>query len=235
MQNNKTTKWIIVVDFLIPLAILIGLTIVFWTTNLDREISSHFFVPDEGWIYRHDQPWEVLYNFGPLPAIVLTAASVLVLIGSFRVHKLVLYRKVCIFTILLLLIGPGFIVNTIFKGYWGRPRPRNITAFGGERPFLSVWEKGESRKDRSFPSGHASMGFFLLAPYFILRKISKKWSVIFLILGLSSGAIIGMARIIQGGHFASDVIWAGGFVYLCGMSLYYLLRLDQASIHREIS
>jgi len=38
---------------------------------------------------------------------------------------------------------------------------------------------------------------------------------------------MGVARMVQGGHFPSDVLWAGGMVYLVGLSLYYLLRLDQ--------
>ena len=79
------------------------------------------------------------------------------------------------------------------------------------------------------------MGFFLLAPYFIVRKISKKWSLIFLSVGVSAGTIIGLARMIQGGHFASDVIWAGGFVYLCGIGLYYVFRLNQELVNGEPS
>ncbi len=225
--NRKTAVWIIILDFLMPLAILIGLTGIFRTTNLDRDISSHFFVPGEGWAYRHDQPWEALYEFGTMPAILVTVAALVVLIASLRVHKLKLYRKACILTTLLMLLGPGLIVNGIFKEYWGRPRPRNIQDFGGPRPFLKVWEKGSSRKDHSFPSGHASMGFFLMFPYFLLRKRSKTWAFFFLLLGIGAGLTMGMARIVQGGHFASDVLWSGGFVYLCGISLYYLLQLNQ--------
>jgi hypothetical protein len=31
----------------------------------------------------------------------------------------------------------------------------------------------------------------------------------------------------QGAHFASDVVWALGFVYLSGALLYHALRLDR--------
>jgi membrane-associated PAP2 superfamily phosphatase len=37
--------------------------------------------------------------------------------------------------------------------------------------------------------------------------------------------LIGLGRMAQGGHFATDVIWAGGIVYLSGITLYYLLGL----------
>jgi membrane-associated PAP2 superfamily phosphatase len=174
-------------------------------------------------VYKNLHPWRFLYDYGTIPAIFLAAASLLAFIGSFRIHKIASYRKVFVFFVVLMIIGPGLVVNAIFKGHWGRPRPRHIEVFGGSQPFLYVWQKGKTGEGHSFPSGHASMGFFLFAPYFILRRNSKRWSLIFLTIGLSAGIIIGLARMVQGGHFASDVIWSGGFVYLCGIGLYYLL------------
>jgi lipid A 4'-phosphatase len=223
---ERKHKRVILFDFLIPVAILMVLTIVFWVTDLDVAIQKKFFVQGEGWVYKNLLPWRFLYDYGTLPAIVLAAVSLLAFIGSFRIRKIAPYRRVFVFFVVLMVIGPGLIVNTIFKGHWGRPRPRHIEVFGGSEPFLYVWQKGKTGEGRSFPSGHASMGFFLFAPYFILRKRAKNWSVIFLTIGLSAGIIIGLARMVQGGHFASDVIWSGGFVYLCGIGLYYLLRLD---------
>jgi membrane-associated PAP2 superfamily phosphatase len=44
--------------------------------------------------------------------------------------------------------------------------------------------------------------------------------------GLVYGCIMGMARIIQGGHFLSDVLWSAGFVYLTALVLADLLQLD---------
>jgi len=41
---------------------------------------------------------------------------------------------------------------------------------------------------------------------------------------------MGLGRMIQGGHFASDVIWAGGLIYLIGLILYYLLGLYKKSV-----
>ena len=41
------------------------------------------------------------------------------------------------------------------------------------------------------------------------------------------GILMGVARMAQGGHFPSDVLWAWGMVYLVGVALYYLLRMDR--------
>ncbi|WP_321495089.1 hypothetical protein [uncultured Desulfobacter sp.] len=38
---------------------------------------------------------------------------------------------------------------------------------------------------------------------------------------------MGLGRIVQGAHFASDVLWSAGFVYYTGLSLAKALRLTQ--------
>ena len=222
-----SVKLLIQMKRLIPVTILMAVTIVFWVTDLDLILQNFFFIQGTGWIYKDMNPWRFLYYYGEIPAILLAVASIFVFIGSFLARKISPYRKIALFFVLLIMAGPGLVVNAIFKDHWGRPRPLQVDVFSGQEHFLHVWEKGIAGKGKSFPCGHASMGFFLFSPYFIVRKTSRKWSVIFLALGLSYGTFMGLARMIQGGHFASDVIWSGGFVYLCGLGLYYLLRLER--------
>jgi lipid A 4'-phosphatase len=50
---------------------------------------------------------------------------------------------------------------------------------------------------------------------------------LFLILGIVLGCMMGMARIVQGGHFASDVIWSGGLVYLTAAFIFYVMNLHR--------
>lgn len=230
---QEITKKGIVGDIVLPLSALMGLTVIFWMTNLDLWLSSHFFVPGEGWVYRNVHPWRFLYDYGPLPAILLAIGALVVLLLSFWVRKLASYRKAVLFFVLLMLIGPGLVINVIFKDHWGRPRPKYVQEFSGPNPFHQVWQKGVAGNGHSFPSGHASMGFFLMAPYFVLRRTSKKWAYRFLATGICWGLIIGFARVVQGGHFASDVVWAGGFVYFCGLGLAYALRLNHEVLPRH--
>ncbi|MCW5212149.1 phosphatase PAP2 family protein, partial [Desulfobulbus sp. TB] len=144
--------------------------------------------------------------------------------GFLRVCKgrLAPWRKRAIFILLLLALGPGLVVNVLLKGELGRPRPRQIIEFGGEHQFTQCWQPGEGGSNSSFPSGHATIAFFLMAPWFILREEKerkKRYAEIFLLTGILFGTLVGIARILQGGHFVSDILWAGGLLYLLGSIL----------------
>jgi lipid A 4'-phosphatase len=217
----------ILLDFVIPVLVLISLTIVFWSTNLDIIIEEYFYSPEKGWFLKKANPWNFLYDYGSIPAFTLGILSVLVIGISFLSHRVLRYRKIAIFLVLVLVIGPGLVSNAIFKKNWGRPRPRQIVNFGGTENFLPVWVKGVSGKGKSFPSGHASIGYFMFSPFFFLRRINKKWAVLFLLSGITYGTLMGTGRMIQGGHFASDVLWAGGFTYLTGLIIYYVFRFHK--------
>jgi hypothetical protein len=50
----------------------------------------------------------------------------------------------------------------------------------------------------------------------------------FLALGIGYGSLIGAARMIAGGHFLSDVIWAAGMVWIAALASYHAFRFDEA-------
>ena len=124
-----------------------------------------------------------------------------------------------IFILLLLALGPGLVVNVLLKDQLGRARPREVVEFGGHHQFTQFWQPGSTGSNSSFPSGHAAIAFFMIAPWFVLRDNKQIIATGFLVFGLSFGALVGVARILQGGHFVSDVVWAGGLIYLIGGGL----------------
>ena len=127
------------------------------------------------------------------------------------------------------IFAPGILANSVFKDHWGRPRPRQVDMFGGSMPFHQPWQPGPAPKNASFPAGHPTIAFYLSAPYFVLRgKKSRSQALLWLWGGIFYGVIMGMARIIQGGHFVTDVIWSAGFVYLTAILLTALMKLDTA-------
>ncbi len=217
------------IELAVVTVVLFLITGILWLTDADRFITS--LVPrdltiaavlpecDRAWPVGNLFPWNVLYELAPFPAVILVVSSLFVLLmGFFRAH-FVPWRKKAIFILLLLALGPGLVVNVLLKGELGRPRPRQIVEFGGEHQFTQSWQPGAGGSNSSFPSGHAAIAFFLMAPWFILRDGKKRYAEAFLVTGLLFGTLVGIARILQGGHFVSDILWAGGLLYLVGSLL----------------
>jgi membrane-associated PAP2 superfamily phosphatase len=214
-------------EFLGVLAFLLLVSLVIGVTDADLFFSGLFYSPERGWMLGQTQPWRFLYQYGMVPAFLLAVAGLVVLVVGFFAAKPALFRRHAAYFVLLLILGPGLLVNAVFKDHWGRPRPANIVDFGGTESFRPCWLPGEMGKGKSFPSGHASVGFYLVAPYFILRKEKKALAFFFLGLGIFYGSLMGMGRIIQGGHFLSDVLWSGGILYLTALILSQLLGLTK--------
>jgi lipid A 4'-phosphatase len=223
----KKNIWI---DFALPILIVVFLTAVWGLANGDMTIAKRFYSADKGWFLGAESTWTFLYDFGSIPALLLSTAGFFAFVLSFVSRNLLPWRRIGLFLVTFMILGPGLIINIAIKDLWGRPRPADIVDFGGEGQFRHVWEKGPSGQDKSFPSGHAAVGFFLFSPFFILRKSSRKWAAFFLCLGIFCGMLMGFGRMVQGGHFVTDVMWAGAFTYLTGLALYYIFGFDRASI-----
>jgi membrane-associated PAP2 superfamily phosphatase len=214
----------------IPLVLLAVITLFFRLTDADLTLAQLFF-NDAGsgsrWPLGDAEPWRWLYDYGIYPAWILGGGGLAVWLLSFFWKKMQPFRKEGLFFALMLLIGPGILVNCT-KPFCGRPRPHLTERFGGKMDFLPVLATGENLKGdcNSFPSGHASTGFYLMAPAFVLYRRRPGWAAAFLLLGLAAGITIGIARMAAGAHFASDVIWAGGFVYFTGLILAGIFRFD---------
>lgn len=210
----------------IPAVVLAVGTILFWATDLDAMLLRSFFSGDataatlEGrWPQVHAQPWLTLYDWGEYPGLILGIGGLIAWIVSFFWRRIERWRDPGLFFFLFLLVGPGIIVNIVCKPCWQRPRPKATATFGGPREYVPVWGFGSEPTDASFPSGHAAMGFYLMAPAFVLYRRRRKIAVAFLLLGIAGGLVMGLARMAVGCHFPSDVLWSGGFVYLSGLAL----------------
>ncbi len=116
--------------------------------------------------------------------------------------------KFTIINYVSLALSVGVIVNLVFKTYYGRPRPRQFVV--NTNMYRDFWQPNwhESELDNSFPSGHASAGFFLGLPFYTLTRRKK-----YLLVSLAAGILVGTVRILQGGHYFTDVLVAGIIVF----------------------
>jgi membrane-associated PAP2 superfamily phosphatase len=209
-----------------PLIVLLLGTTLIAATGADLALSAWFHRPD-GWPVGDRFPWHQLYRWGYYPAYILGVAALGVLLASLFRPSLSRFRRQCAFMVLLLLLGPGLLVNPVLKDHWGRPRPRQIVQFGGSLQFHHPWERGEANTGKSFPSGHAASAFYLAMPFFVLRRRKPHLAMPVYAGAMVYGVLMGVARIAQGGHFASDILWAWGVVHLTAVALYYLMGLDR--------
>lgn len=214
-------------SFFLLVFALVSATALCVLADADIRAASLFYQPGAGFPLGTLQPWRFLYRFGEYPSFAMGAAAAICFGAGFFRPSLVRFRRQALFLALLLIIAPGILANSVFKNHWGRPRPRQVDIFGGSMAFHQPWQPGPAPKNASFPAGHPTVAFYLSAPYFVLReKRRRRQALLWLWGGILYGAVMGVARIIQGGHFVTDVIWSAGFVYLTAMVLTSLLRLD---------
>ncbi len=126
-----------------------------------------------------------------------------------------------VFLLACLAIGPGVVSNLTFKNNWGRARPSQIVEFGGTKLFTPALQPArECERNCSFVSGEASSMFMLFfAGAFLYRRSAGQ----FITAGVVAGATAGLIRMAQGGHFLSDVIFAGVLMALTAAALIYAL------------
>ena len=215
-------------DILPAIVLLLLGTIYFRFTDADVDWTRAWRGgPD--WPLADAMPWRVLYNFGTYPALLAALAALILLVAGYRSARFARYRRQCVYLVSLLAVGPGILTNAILKDHWGRPRPRDVDALGGIHPYERILDIDPISPGKSFPCGHATMGFFFFAAYFLLRKSHPKWALASLVVTLIYGFLIGWARIVQGGHFPSDVLWAAALIWIVAAALARGLRVEQVS------
>lgn len=131
-------------------------------------------------------------------------------------------RRALIFLILALAVGPGIVVNTVLKDHWGRARPVQVTQFGGTKHFTPALEPTDQcPRNCSFPAGHPAIGFYFVSFAFLISAAGARrrafWGAVVV------GALIGLMRIVQGGHFLSDVVFSGFIIIGISWLLYQLV------------
>ena len=219
---------------LLPIIIGILVTIILVVGNYDLRLQQAIYRAGENsWALGEHPFWQLLYHAGPYPVIAIGVSALIALSLSWSMERFGKWRRVYIYISLLLFLGPAVIVNFGLKDNWGRPRPIHVDSMGGKQPFENVFVLNESREGKSFPCGHASTGFVLMAGYFVFCRHRRRLAYGWLIAGAVFGTLLGIARMLQGGHFLTDVIWVALICYYLALWLYYLLGLKD-SVSRTV-
>jgi lipid A 4'-phosphatase len=118
------------------------------------------------------------------------------------------------------LLGPGLLVNAIFKTYSGRARPQDVLNFGGDRIYTPIGEiANQCARDCSFVSGEVS-GTTATCIALLMILAAQAHRLPKMVLWLAQLSVLGIfafvfwQRVASGGHFVSDAILAALFTGL---------------------
>lgn len=191
--------------------------------NLDIGVTQLFYAGNGIFPARQTPFFVKLRYLGPHIITWIAGISIAILLFKLalpRLKPLVDLRNP-IFLLSTLIIGPGILVNAIFKNNWGRPRPVHIEQFGGNDAFVGVWDPtGVCRSNCSFVSGEGSSSMWLFALVFIAPKAWRlPLGIIIAVFCLAFSA----NRVAFGGHFLSDTLLSWGMTMLVLLSVYWLL------------
>ena len=206
---------------LLILLVLVGVTTpIFWLTDIDREVAALFYRPGQGggkaWPWQHVWLLGHLFRYATVFTVSMGVAALLLALSGYFWPTLKKWQKPALFIVLVIALGPGLVVNLVFKDHWGRPRPVHITEFGGEYAYVPPLKIGNT-PDKSFPCGHCSVGFMFFALYFL----SLKRKAFYFMLTMLFALLMAVTRMTAGGHFISDILWSGYLVFLVTWLVYY--------------
>lgn len=211
----------------------------------DLWVSQHYWRAGEGFFGAHI-PWVRLsYLYVPnMGRAFLVLAALFLLVspgltwwshtkagtrGAKLLKHIALWRRTAVALLLVGGISSGLLINVSLKGYVGRPRPVQTVDFGGTQSYLPPFTWGtDPVHNKSFTSGHAATGFSLMA---LGLCASPAWRRRWFFAGLLAGSVVGLGRIMQGGHYLSDIVFSFYVVWLtCELVAYGFRRYDLSKL-----
>lgn len=207
------------IEFWVLLLLATASTCVFWLTDLDYQAAAWFYVPEnanQNWPYQDWWLFSVLYDYAFQFILGLGLLALGVYLSGFFYPRSRRFQRQALYIVLVVVIGPGLVVNLVFKDHWGRPRPLHIEQFGGKYSYVPPLQLGHTT-DKSFVCGHCSVGYV----FFVLYFLSQQHKLLFFLLPVFLGWTLGITRMSAGGHFVSDILWSGYLVFLVAFAVYY--------------
>ena len=204
--------------YLVGASVLLSLVPTLWST-LDLRAAGLFLT--EPVRLQAGAWWWVeginLYTPAAFRVLLVLASVGWLLLRSPRLRQ---WRFALAFVALAGAVGPGAVVNLVFKDTWQRARPYQVQAFGGSQEFTrAAVISDQCDANCSFVSGHVACGFFFASLMLIDAKRRRWWACG----GVLAGLVIGFARMADGAHWLSDVLWACPVTLLSSWLVWRLL------------
>lgn len=197
--------------------LLIASLLLFAFPEYDIAFSNLFYEPDLGFVHKDDIFVSFIFLSIPTITKILTILYLFLLIYTVLTSK-PLIKSPILFLLLSLILGPGLMVGSGFKENFGRARPRDIVEFGGDKKFSrAAVISDQCSTNCSFSSGHAAMGYYITSFAWVVPSLSQ--NMVFFA-GFLFGSAVGLGRVMQGGHFLSDIIFSFLIVFVVNQLCY---------------
>ncbi|HEY6024444.1 MAG TPA: phosphatase PAP2 family protein [Pseudolabrys sp.] len=227
----------------LAIAAVAGLTFGLYPER-DLRVARYFYVfEDSGhntFAFRIYPPVMWARDIGLWIGTVLVAPAVASLVIKLILprRKLMMSGRAIVFLMATMALAPGLLVNVLLKDHWGRPRPIDVTQFGGGEHFVAWWDpRGDCRANCAFVSGDVAGAFWTVAP---AALAPPQWRALAYGAAIALGTGMAAVRVMAGAHFPSDVIFAGVFTFLIIWVSYALIyrwprtRLSDDEIERAL-
>ena len=216
---------------LVVLAIGAAIGVIFAAfPELDLKITALFFEPRSRWfaltyyMFVDGHMWLLRLRDATMwivAALALAPVAALILKLLRPTKPMLMSPRSIVFLLGTLALAPGVLANGVLKEHWARPRPIEVRDFTGSDSFMPWWDpRGACDQNCSFISGEGAGAFWTLAPAALappqVRAIAYAAATAF-------GVAVGVMRIAVGGHFFTDIAFAGVFTFLIIWIAYALL------------
>lgn len=223
------TRIILVTSLVLAVA---GAIIFLFMPEIDLVLGGLFYNSDTGFLLNQYQSAEIIrkaiiyayaFWYGAIVFLMVLAFHDLRKTPSIKKQYglLKLDLKQLIYLFITSLAGPLLVANVILKNNWGRARPRHIAEFNGSQDFTPpLLITDQCQTNCSFVSGEPSSMFMI---FFALSFIMPRHRKLLLTLAVTLGFLSGLMRMGQGGHFFSDVVFAGLFMAITAAVTYWVM------------
>lgn len=220
--------------------LVLALLVVFLLTPaLDLGVSGLFHDPERGFWMDNWPPVEIpRQTVRWLGVLFALGAAIRVLAHPLLNAAARARTRIWAVIALLVALGPGVMANAVFKAFWGRPRPRHITQFGGDWTFTPPFQMtGECLRNCSFVSGEGSGAMAFAIALVLLAMTTRHRLQCRVLLALAPViALTGSAlRVMMGGHFLSDVLFAMLFTWIVAEILLRLIPLGALAVPGDVT
>jgi membrane-associated PAP2 superfamily phosphatase len=223
---------------LVALAVAVVVGVLFAVhPKLDLDLAGLFFDPQARVFGIGQKTWVLRARDAAQYIIALLAApAFLAVVGKIAAphRRMLIPGRAALFLIVTLALAPGVVANLIFKEHWERPRPIDVTDFAGTDAFMPWWDpRGACRSNCSFVAGEPSGAFWTFAP---AALAPPQWRPLAYAGAIAFGAALGVLRMTGGGHFFTDIVFAGVFTFLVVWTVHGLIyrwrttRIEDAAV-----